>query len=132
MSQAILSANQAWAYALLGDVRQALDKISLAPEQFADASGCSVPSWSAFFTANDMAAMIGTVRTELARLVDVHHWRARGIVCVRCRNAYGSGFSISMPGVCSTGSPHFASARERRGNGRRNDRINSPGVSSRA
>lgn len=75
LSQAILSANEAWAYALLGDVRQALDKISLAPEQFADSAGDAVPSWSAFFTANDLAAMIGTVRTELARLVDVRHSR---------------------------------------------------------
>ncbi|RSN63634.1 hypothetical protein DMH01_07735 [Amycolatopsis sp. WAC 04182] len=75
LSQAILSANEAWAYALLGDVRQALDKLSLAPEQFADSAGDAVPSWSAFFTANDLAAMIGTVRTELARLVDVRHSR---------------------------------------------------------
>ncbi|KZB79402.1 XRE family transcriptional regulator [Amycolatopsis regifaucium] len=75
LSQAILSANEAWAYALLGDVRQALDKISLAPEQFASSPTDAVPSWSAFFTANDMAAMIGTVRTELARLVDVAHSR---------------------------------------------------------
>ena len=75
LSQAILSANEAWAYALLGDVQQALSKLSLAPEQFAGASGEAVPSWSAFFTANDLAAMIGTVRTELARLVDVRHCR---------------------------------------------------------
>ncbi len=75
LSQAILSANEAWAYALLGDVRQTLDKISLAPEQFADSAGDAVPSWSAFFTATDLAAMIGTVRTELARLVDVRHSR---------------------------------------------------------
>ncbi len=75
LSQAILSANEAWAYALLGDVRQALDKLSLAPEQFASSLGDTVPSWSAFFAANDLAAMIGTVRTELARLVDVRHSR---------------------------------------------------------
>lgn len=73
LSQAILSANQAWAYALLGDVRQALGKLSCAPEQFANSEGQPVPSWAAFFTANDMAAMVGTVRTELARLVDVRH-----------------------------------------------------------
>ena len=75
LSQAILTANEAWAYALLGDVQQALSKLSLAPEQFADASSEAVPSWSAFFTANDLAAMIGTVHGELAQVVDVRHGR---------------------------------------------------------
>ncbi|WP_410655189.1 tetratricopeptide repeat protein [Amycolatopsis sp. lyj-112] len=95
LSQAILSANQAWAYALLGDVRQALDKISLAPEQFADASGDSVPSWSAFFTANDMAAMIGTVRTELARLVDVRHSRKAIPALTEAVDGYGADMARS-------------------------------------
>lgn len=89
LSQAILSANEAWAYALLGDVRQALDKLSLAPEQFADSVGDVVPSWSAFFTANDLAAMIGTVRTELARLVDVRHCREAIPALTEAIDGYG-------------------------------------------
>jgi len=89
LSQAILSANEAWAYALLGDVRQALDKLSLAPEQFGDSIGDAVPSWSAFFTANDLAAMIGTVRTELARLVDVRHCREAIPALTRAIDGYG-------------------------------------------
>ncbi|MEU3768588.1 hypothetical protein AB0E55_26320 [Amycolatopsis keratiniphila] len=89
LSQAILSANEAWAYALLGDVRQALDKLSVAPEQFADSAGDAVPSWSAFFTANDLAAMIGTVRTELARLVDVRHCREAIPALTRAIDGYG-------------------------------------------
>ncbi|HET6288221.1 MAG TPA: tetratricopeptide repeat protein, partial [Amycolatopsis sp.] len=89
LSQAILSANEAWAYALLGDVRAALDKLSLAPEQFADSVGDVVPSWSAFFTANDLAAMIGTVRTELARLVDVRHSREAIPALTEAIDGYG-------------------------------------------
>ncbi len=89
LSQAILSANEAWAYALLGDVRQALDKLSLAPEQFADAPPGEVPSWSAFFTVTDMAAMIGTVRTELARLVDVRHTREAIPALAEAIDGYG-------------------------------------------
>ncbi|MFI9456141.1 hypothetical protein [Amycolatopsis sp. NPDC052450] len=89
LSQAILSANEAWAYALLGDVCRALDKLSLAPEQFADSAGDAVPSWSAFFTANDLAAMIGTVRTELARLVDVRHSREAIPALTEAIDGYG-------------------------------------------
>ncbi len=89
LSQAILSANEAWAYALLGDVRQALDELSLAPEHFASFSGDAAPSWSAFFTANDMAAMIGMVRTELARLVDVSHSREAIPALAEAIDGYG-------------------------------------------
>ncbi|OXM54717.1 tetratricopeptide repeat protein [Amycolatopsis alba] len=89
LPQAILSANEAWAYALLGDARQALDKLSLASEQFAGSLGDAVPSWSAFFTATDMAAMIGTVRTELARIVDVRHSREAIPALVEAIGGYG-------------------------------------------
>ncbi len=89
LSQAILSANEAWAYALMGDIRQALDKLSRAPEQFASSTGDSVPSWAAFFTANDLAAMIGTVRTELARIVDVRHSRTAIPALTEAIDGYG-------------------------------------------
>lgn len=66
LEASILSANQAWAYAQKGDEQLALDLLGRAAEEFEEAAGDEPPDWARFFTETDVAAMTGTVRTELA------------------------------------------------------------------
>lgn len=61
---AILAANEAWALARGGDEHAALDCLTAAEAAFTEASGSD--PWEAFFTETDLAAMRGTVLTELA------------------------------------------------------------------
>ncbi|WP_103350763.1 hypothetical protein [Amycolatopsis sp. CA-128772] len=64
---AILAANEAWAFAMGGDERTALTCLAEAEAAFAEADGWPEPRpWEAFFGDADMAAMRGTVLTELA------------------------------------------------------------------
>jgi tetratricopeptide (TPR) repeat protein len=62
---AIASVNLAWAHAMRGDQDAALRALGRGQEEFARVRG-PVPSWEAFFDATDLAAMVGTVHTELA------------------------------------------------------------------
>ncbi|WP_103355274.1 tol-pal system YbgF family protein [Amycolatopsis sp. CA-128772] len=75
LAQAILSANQAWAYAKKADVTGALTYLRRAREEFAEASEREPSPWAAFFGPADMAAMVGTVHGELAQVVDIRHGR---------------------------------------------------------
>jgi hypothetical protein len=76
LAQAILSANEAWAYAKKADVTAAVTYLRRARTEFADAEGTEPSPWAAFFGPADLAAMIGTVHGELAQVVDVRHGRA--------------------------------------------------------
>ena len=62
---AIASVNLAWAHAMRGEQVEALRLLGQGQDEFTRASG-PVPSWAAFFDATDVAAMVGTVHTELA------------------------------------------------------------------
>jgi len=66
LAAAILCANQAWAYGKKGDAALATGLLGRAEEEFADADVAAPPDWARFFTRTDVAAMIGTVYTELA------------------------------------------------------------------
>lgn len=66
LAAAILCANQAWAYGKKGDVELATGLLGRAEEEFADADVAEPPDWARFFTSVDVAAMIGSVYTELA------------------------------------------------------------------
>ena len=72
-ARAILSANMAWADAKQGDAPAALARLRAARDEFADASAATPPPWAAFFGETDLAAMVGTVHTELAQVVSVRH-----------------------------------------------------------
>ncbi|MEU4253743.1 hypothetical protein AB0F15_40760 [Amycolatopsis sp. NPDC026612] len=72
-ARAILSANLAWADAKQGDARAALAQLSTATDEFAAATVAAPPPWAAFFGETDVAAMIGTVHTELAQVVGARH-----------------------------------------------------------
>jgi tetratricopeptide (TPR) repeat protein len=58
---AMLCANEAWTYALLGDHTQALKSIHRAEDEFARADPASAPVWLRFFGAADLHAMAGMV-----------------------------------------------------------------------
>lgn len=62
---AIASVNLAWAHAMRGQQDAALRALGRGQEEFAGVRE-PVPSWEAFFGATDLAAMVGTVHTELA------------------------------------------------------------------
>ncbi|MEU4247062.1 hypothetical protein AB0F15_06590 [Amycolatopsis sp. NPDC026612] len=71
---AILVANEAWAFAMGRDERTALTRLAAAEAAFAEAGSWPRPRpWEAFFREADMAAMRGTVLTELAGAVAIHH-----------------------------------------------------------
>ncbi|MFI7120778.1 hypothetical protein [Amycolatopsis sp. NPDC049868] len=69
-AQAILTINEAWALAKAGDERAALGSLARAECQFEHADDwATARPWEAFFGTTDMAAMRGTVLTELAGTV---------------------------------------------------------------
>lgn len=75
LAGSILSANQAWAYAGKGDEQLALALLGRAAEEFEAAGPADPPDWARFFTETDVAAMTGTVRTELAQRGRPRHAR---------------------------------------------------------
>lgn len=66
----VLRANMAWAYAKLGDSRQANAWLCRARAAFDEADLTDIPSYMAFFGETDLMAMAGTVHNELATTVD--------------------------------------------------------------
>ncbi|MBE1496108.1 tetratricopeptide (TPR) repeat protein [Amycolatopsis lexingtonensis] len=70
-ARAILSVNQAWAWAMRADESAALRHLGQAIDAF-PADAAAAP-WTRFFDANDLAAMTGTVRVELGCTVDHRH-----------------------------------------------------------
>lgn len=66
-SVAVLRANEAWAHAALGDRGEAISSLGHAEDAFArHAATDTSPSWVRFFGPTDLAAMTGTVHTELS------------------------------------------------------------------
>ncbi|EOD63734.1 hypothetical protein H480_35453, partial [Amycolatopsis vancoresmycina DSM 44592] len=63
---AILAANESWAFAMGGDEHAALTRLADAEAAFAETAGSDPRPWEAFFAETDLAAMRGTVLTELA------------------------------------------------------------------
>ena len=69
----VLCANQAWAYAMMGDEEQAMKLIGRTRDEFARASHGEAANWVKFFNEDDVYSMIGTVHTVLAQKVDSRH-----------------------------------------------------------
>jgi transcriptional regulator with XRE-family HTH domain len=61
LTVAMLCANEAWTYALLGDRAQALKSIHRAEDEFARAEPPTAPVWLRFFGTADLNAMAGMV-----------------------------------------------------------------------
>nr|WP_042192122.1 hypothetical protein [Kibdelosporangium sp. MJ126-NF4]CEL20503.1 Putative regulatory protein [Kibdelosporangium sp. MJ126-NF4]CTQ97727.1 Putative regulatory protein [Kibdelosporangium sp. MJ126-NF4] len=95
LAAAILSANQAWAYAKLGRAEEAIEALAATRTEFDAADHTDVPSWAAFFTETDMVAMIGSVHTDLARFVDRRHAKRAVSALEAAIGSYGDGMARS-------------------------------------
>jgi hypothetical protein len=60
----MLSANEAWAYGILGDAGQTTAALARAEEEFARATGPAAP-WVRFFGPTDLEALAGMAQVEL-------------------------------------------------------------------
>lgn len=69
----ILTVNQAWAHAAMGNDVAAVRLLQEGQELLAQAGSVQVPGWESFFTQIDLQAMTGVVHTELARGVATRH-----------------------------------------------------------
>jgi transcriptional regulator with XRE-family HTH domain len=67
LAVAVLCANEAWAYAMMGNDEQAMKLLGRSKDEFARADIAKAESWVKFFNETDVYAMIGTVHTELAQ-----------------------------------------------------------------
>ncbi|HEY6423897.1 MAG TPA: helix-turn-helix transcriptional regulator [Pseudonocardiaceae bacterium] len=72
LAVAVLCANEAWAYAMLGEDVQAKKMLGRSRDELARADLAEAPDWAKFYNQTDMHAMIGTVHTELSA-ADVRH-----------------------------------------------------------
>jgi tetratricopeptide (TPR) repeat protein len=66
LAVAVLCANEAWAYAMMGNEEQSVKLLGRCKDEFARADLASAESWVKFFTEADVYAMTGTVHTVLA------------------------------------------------------------------
>jgi tetratricopeptide (TPR) repeat protein len=66
LAVAVLCANQAWAYAMMGNAAQATRLLGRSGEELARADLAKAPDWARFYNDTDLYAMIGTVHTELS------------------------------------------------------------------
>jgi tetratricopeptide (TPR) repeat protein len=73
---AMLSANEAWAYGILGDARHAMSALARAEEEYARASGPVAP-WVSFFGPTDLEALAGMTHLELGAVERSRLARAR-------------------------------------------------------
>ena len=67
LAVAVLCANEAWAYAMMGNQDQAAKLLGRTKDEFARADLVNADSWVKFFNETDVYAMIGTVHTVLAQ-----------------------------------------------------------------
>ncbi len=93
---AILAANEAWAFAMGGDEHAALTRLAEAEAAFATADSWPEPRpWEAFFGEADMAAMRGTVLTELSTAAAPRHSGAAITQLTSAADRYGADMARS-------------------------------------
>lgn len=73
LAVSVLCANEAWAYAMMGNEEQAVKLLGRSKDEFARANLAEAESWVKFFTETDVYAMIGTVHTVLAQEKNAEH-----------------------------------------------------------
>ncbi|WP_019811351.1 helix-turn-helix transcriptional regulator [Saccharomonospora halophila] len=102
LAVAVLCANEAWAYAMMGNEEQAVKLLGRTKDEFARADLANAESWVRFFDETDVHAMVGTVHTALAQHVDPNHSRYAIPALRRATDSYGEDmarsktFSLSM------------------------------------
>lgn len=89
LAVAVLCANEAWAYAMMGNDKQATKLLGRTRDEFARADVDNAESWVKFFTTTDVHAMIGTVHTVLAQTVDTSHTKYAIPALTRAIDDYG-------------------------------------------
>ena len=72
LAVSVLCANEAWAYAMMGNEEQAVKLLGRSKDEFERANLAEAESWVKFFTETDVYAMIGTVHTVLAQKNSEH------------------------------------------------------------
>ncbi|KMS82918.1 XRE family transcriptional regulator, partial [Streptomyces regensis] len=88
LAVAVLCANEAWAYAMMGNAEQAVKLLGRTRDEFARADLANAESWVKFFTETDVHAMVGTVHTELAQAADPSHTKYAIPALTRAIDAY--------------------------------------------
>jgi transcriptional regulator with XRE-family HTH domain/tetratricopeptide (TPR) repeat protein len=66
LAVAVLCANEAWAYAMMGDDIQAKKLLGRSRDELARADPSEAPDWARFYNETDLNAMTGSVYTELS------------------------------------------------------------------
>jgi transcriptional regulator with XRE-family HTH domain len=95
LAVAVLCANEAWAYAMMGNEDQATKLLGRSKDEFARADVANAESWVRFFNETDVYAMIGTVHTALAREVSPNHTRYAIPALTRAIDCYGDDMARS-------------------------------------
>ncbi|WP_216206822.1 hypothetical protein [Amycolatopsis aidingensis] len=90
VTQAVLLVHQARALAQLGDSRQALSMLGRAVAHFSQADTETAPPWAELVDSAEIAAMIGSAHTELARYVDVSFTRSAIVTLSSALTGYGN------------------------------------------
>ncbi|MGH3515941.1 MAG: helix-turn-helix domain-containing protein [Haloechinothrix sp.] len=89
LAVAVLCANEAWAYAMMHNEKQAMKLLGRTRDEFARADLDGAESWVRFFNQTDVHAMIGTVHTVLAQTTDVAHTKYAIPALTRAIDDYG-------------------------------------------
>jgi transcriptional regulator with XRE-family HTH domain/tetratricopeptide (TPR) repeat protein len=95
LAVAVICANQAWAYAMMGHEDQTMKLIGRTRDEFARAGGGEAEDWVKFFNEDDVYAMIGTVHTVLAQQVDTKHTKYAIPALHRAISSYGDDMARS-------------------------------------
>ncbi|MGB3443470.1 MAG: transcriptional regulator, partial [Actinophytocola sp.] len=89
LAVAVICANQAWAYAMMGHEEQTMQLIGRTRDEFARANYAEAANWVKFFNEDDVYAMIGTVHTVLAQKVHTRHTKFAIPALTRAIDSYG-------------------------------------------
>ena len=95
LAVAVICANQAWAYAMMGHEDQTMKLIGRTRDEFARSGGNDAEDWVKFFNEDDVYAMIGTVHTVLAQQVDTKHTKYAIPALQRAISSYGDDMARS-------------------------------------
>jgi transcriptional regulator with XRE-family HTH domain len=95
LAVAVICANQAWAYAMMGHEDQTMKLIGRTRDEFARANAGEAEDWVKFFNEDDVYAMIGTVHTVLAQKVDEKHTKYAIPALHRAISSYGDDMARS-------------------------------------
>ncbi|MBK1784488.1 helix-turn-helix transcriptional regulator [Prauserella sp. ASG 168] len=95
LAVAVLCANEAWAYAMMGNAEQAIKLLGRTRDEFARADLANAESWVRFFNETDVHAMVGTVHTALAHQADASHTKYAIPALSRAIETYGDDMARS-------------------------------------